>query len=514
MKSASLFRAGARPILYAAALGAAAIAALYVVSAHNYLLFHSIVELFSIIVAFSIFVTAWNARGRLEGGFLPLLGVAYLYVASLDLLHTLAYAGMGVFPGYTANLPTQLWIAARSMEALSILAATFFIDRRARFGPVFLIYSLVSFSLLVAIFYLKVFPTCYIDGVGLTPFKKASEYVISAILLISAYLVYKRKDRFTEGIFALFIGSIVLTVFSELSFVFYVSVYGFSNMVGHILKVASFYLIYRAIVIKGIQEPYDLIFNDLRESERSLRGLNEQLGKYSEELKRSNQELEQFAYVASHDLQEPLRTVSSYAQLLGERYRGRLDADADDFIGYLVGGAARMQRLIDDLLALSRIETRGKPFTPTDCAGVVGQAIENLAFVVEESGAKITLDPLPTVKADASQLAQLFQNLIGNAVKFRRENSPHVHVCARRREDGWVFSIKDNGIGIAPEHRDRIFVIFQRLHSGDRYPGTGIGLAIAKKIVERHGGAIWVESEPDRGSTFCFTIPDRGGERL
>jgi signal transduction histidine kinase len=512
MKNARFFKAEARPILYGVALGAAVIAGLYVISVQNYLFFHSIVEFFSIIVAFSIFVTAWNARGRLEGGFLPLLGVAYLYVASLDLLHTLAYAGMGVFPGYTANLPTQLWIAARSMEALSILAATFFINRRVGFGPVFLIYSLISFLLLTAIFYLKVFPTCYIDGVGLTPFKKTSEYVISAILLISAYLVYKKKERFTEGIFALFIGSIVLTVFSELSFVFYVSVYGFSNMVGHILKLASFYLIYRAIVIKGIQEPYDLIFRDLHESERSLRQLNEQLGNYSDELKRSNQELERFAYVASHDLQEPLRTVSSYAQLLGERYRGRLDADADDFIGYLVDGAARMERLIDDLLTLARVGTRGKPFEPTDCSAVVKEAIENLALAVQETGANITTDPLPTVNADATQLAQLFQNLIGNAIKFRGEDTPRVHISSHRNEDKWVFSVKDNGIGIAPEYRDRIFMIFQRLHANEKYPGTGIGLAIARKIVERHGGTIWVQSEPDKGSTFSLTIPDYRGE--
>ncbi|RPI97367.1 MAG: hypothetical protein EHM32_01645, partial [Spirochaetales bacterium] len=478
IKSTRPFKADARPILYGAALGIPVIAGLYVISIYNYLLFHSIVEFFSIVVAFSIFVTAWNARGRLEGGFLPLLGVAYLYIASLDLLHTLAYAGMGVFPGHTANLPTQLWIAARSMEALSILAATFFIGRRVSFGPVFLIYSLASFLLVAAIFYLKVFPTCYIDGVGLTLFKKTSEYVIIATLLISAYLVYKRKDRFSEGIFALFIGSIILTVFSELSFVFYVSVYGFSNMVGHILKVASFYLIYRAIVIKGIQEPYDLIFSDLRESERSLRGLNEQLGRYSEELKRSNQELEQFAYVASHDLQEPLRTVSSFARLLKERYQGKLDADADDFIGYLVGGAARMSCLVDDLLALSRVGTRGKPFVPTDCSRVVDQAIDDLAFAIQDSGAKITTGPLPTVKADAAQLAQLFQNLIGNAIKFCGENTPQVQIKAQRNESEWLFSVKDNGIGIAPEHRDRVFMVFQRLHEREKYPGTGIGLAI------------------------------------
>jgi PAS domain S-box-containing protein len=248
--------------------------------------------------------------------------------------------------------------------------------------------------------------------------------------------------------------------------------------------------------------------------ERELRELYEQLGRFADDLKRSNQELEQFAYVASHDLQEPLRIVSSYAQLLGKRYQGKLDADADDFIGYLVDGALRMQRLIDDLLALSRVGTRGKPFVPTDSTAVVKEAIENLAFAVQESGAKVTVGPLPTVDADAPQLVQLFQNLIGNAIKFRGENTPRVHISARRNKNEWIFSAKDNGIGIAPEYKDRIFVIFQRLHARDEYPGTGIGLAIARKIVERHGGVIWVDSQANEGATFHFTIPDHGGKIL
>ena len=228
---------------------------------------------------------------------------------------------------------------------------------------------------------------------------------------------------------------------------------------------------------------------------------------YAAELERSNKELEQFAYIASHDLQEPLRMVTSYLQLLERRYKDQLDESADDFIGYAVDGAARMQRLIQDLLTYSRVSTRAKPIEPTNCADVLNHALANLKLAVEESGAAVTFDDLPTVAADATQLIQVFQNLIGNAIKFCHKDPPRIHVSAKRKGSNWLFSVCDNGIGIAPEHTERIFLIFQRLHTREEYPGTGIGLAVCKKIVERHDGRIWVESQPGEGSTFYFTIP-------
>jgi signal transduction histidine kinase len=241
----------------------------------------------------------------------------------------------------------------------------------------------------------------------------------------------------------------------------------------------------------------------------------QQLQHHAAELEQSNRELEQFAYVASHDLQEPLRMVTSYVQLLERRYKNRLDADADDFIDFVVEGASRMQQLIKGLLAYSRVGTQGRPFEPVDCQLVMNHVLENLRFAIEDSEAAVSHDPLPTVTADPTQLLQLFQNLISNAIKFQGAKPPRIHIGARWQDNGaskngakWLFSVADDGIGLEPKYSERIFMIFQRLHTRDKYPGTGIGLSICKRIVERHGGSIWVESQLGEGATFFFTLPD------
>jgi len=240
--------------------------------------------------------------------------------------------------------------------------------------------------------------------------------------------------------------------------------------------------------------------------------VEERLKQITAEMQRSNTELEQFAYVISHDLQEPLRMVSSYTQLLAKRYSNKLDSDADEFISYAVDGAKRMQILLQDLLEYSRVGTRGKPFALVNCEHVVQQAMANLKIAIEESGASVSYDVLPTVVGDEGQLVQVFQNLIGNAIKFRRDEPPQVRISARRRNSMVTFSIEDNGIGISSQHSQSIFEIFRRLHTREEYPGTGMGLAICKKIAERHGGTISVVSQPGKGSTFHFSVNMVGGE--
>jgi signal transduction histidine kinase len=242
---------------------------------------------------------------------------------------------------------------------------------------------------------------------------------------------------------------------------------------------------------------------------QNLTMTRQDLEKSVAELARSNDELQQFAYVASHDLQEPLRMVSSYTQLLAKRYKGKLDSDADDFIAYAVDGANRMQKLIQDLLAYSRVSRQAGEPEIVSAETILGHVLYNLQMALEESGAVVTHDPLPTVRVDERQLLQLFQNLVSNAIKFRGPDPLRIHVSAKRVGQEWLFSVCDNGIGIDPQYAERIFVIFQRLHTREDYPGTGIGLAICRKIVERHGGRIWVESEVGKGATFYFTLRDQ-----
>jgi hypothetical protein len=228
----------------------------------------------------------------------------------------------------------------------------------------------------------------------------------------------------------------------------------------------------------------------------------------ADEAKRSNRDLEQFAYIASHDLQEPLRAVGGYVRLLQRRFPENMDPKALQYINGAAEGADRMERLITDLLAFSRVGTHGAAFSSASLDAILDEALRNLQSSIETAQVKITRDPLPTLRVDATQIMQIFQNLIGNAIKFHSERPPEIHIGAKKEPGRWVITVRDNGIGIEPQYFDRIFQIFQRLHTRAHYPGTGIGLAICKKMVERHGGAIWVQSQPGQGAAFHFSLPD------
>ena len=280
----------------------------------------------------------------------------------------------------------------------------------------------------------------------------------------------------------------------------------FSGEVGHITKNGTIFPTFMSTTLLRDEKdkPYGMlgIARDITESKKAEEKLKETV----EHLKRSNEELEQFAYIASHDLQEPLRSVASFTQLLQRRYKDKLDKDANEFIQFAVDGATKMQNLIKDLLLFSRVGTRGKPFIETDMNLILKDVLNSLSQSIKDAKAEITYDHLPIILADNSQMMQILQNLISNAIKFHGDDTPRIHITGKKKANEWVFSVKDNGIGIDPDYYDKIFIIFQRLHKAAEYRGTGIGLAVCKKIAQRHGGKIWVSSKPGKGATFYFTI--------
>jgi signal transduction histidine kinase len=473
---------------------------LYVTSLYSYLLFHSIAEIFSIIIAGGVFAMAWNSRRVIANNYLLFLGIALLFIAFLDLIHTLAYKGMGVFPGYGANLPTQLWIAARYLQSLTFLAAPMFLHRRLKPGLVFLGYFLVTALLLLSIFYWQIFPDCFVEGRGLTAFKKNSEYLISVILLGAMGLLLQKKQEFDPGVLRLLVCAILLTIGSEMAFTFYLSVYGFSNLVGHLFKIMAFYCIYKAIIETGMVKPFDLLFRDLKLREEAL-------VQNVRQLEATNQELEAFSYCASHDLQAPLRAINGFSQLLREDYGDRLDEEGQRFLKIIQDNTQKMKLLIRSLLTLARMERREIELAEID--------MEELALAVfaeqKTAAAKVPelhLNPLPPARGDLVMLRQVWDNLLANACKFTqtREN-PVIEVGGRSGEQESVYFVKDNGIGFDMKHADKVFDSFRRLHPEEEFAGTGIGLALVRRIIDRHGGRVWAEGKVGEGAIFYFSLP-------
>lgn len=511
-RSSSFVRKVVGPLL----VGIGVTAGLFMTSRYNYLLFHTLGESFSIIVAGAIFALAWNTWHIVEHGYLQFLGIALIFVGGLDLVHTLAYKGMGVFPAYDANLPTQLWIAARYVQSLSLLIAPMFLHRRLQRRWVVSGFLLLT-ALLLWLTFARIFPDCYVEGQGLTPFKIVSEYIIALILGAAIWQLVRRRDAFSSDVFPWMVAAIICTIVSELAFTFYVDVYGLSNLVGHVFKIFAFYAIYHAIVETGLRKPYTLLFRDLQERNAQLaaevverKQAQQALMAQGAALARSNADLEQFAYIASHDLQEPLRKIQTFGDRLHTRYGDRLEDRGRDYLDRMRNAASRMRELIDDLLDYSRVTTQAKPFASVSLNAVMDDVIADLYVRIEESGGRVEVGDLPQVEADGVQMRRLLQNLVDNALKFHRaQETPVVKVQAVLEETNGLcrITVADNGIGFDRKYIPKVFAPFQRLHGRGDYDGTGMGMAICRKIAERHNGHITVDSTPDQGSIFTIVLP-------
>jgi PAS domain S-box-containing protein len=591
--------------------GALVLLVLYLASLYNYLLFHSLAEVFSIVVAFGVFVIAWNARQFLDNSYFLFLGIAYLFVGAVDLAHTIAYPGMGVFPGYGTNLAAQLWIIARYMESLSLLIAPLFLSRKLRPRLTFLVYGMAVALLLTSIFYWDIFPACFAEGAGLTPFKKASEYVISLILVGAIVLLYRKRSVFDSNVWRLLLASIIITIASELSFTLYIHAYGLPNLIGHFLKITSFYLIYKAIIENGLVKPYNLLFRNLKHSEDEYRDLYEEapnayfsvgadgcitranrsatelLGYSRDELvgrpafdlyadtpngqtkaqkvfqrflageeirdeelemrraddsnvwislsvrpirdkegrvvasrsavtditeyKKLDQMKDEFIGLVSHELRSPLTIITGAvntaltegARLSPEETRQLLNDAALE--------AESLSHVLGNLLELSRVQAN-RLYLHVEAISVrkvIQDAVEETKR--QSSSRQFVVDlprKLPLVYADELRLERILYNLLENAVKYSPQGG-EIRVFVRPEEEHLVVGISDQGIGISPSDQAKLFGPFQRLEESrpNGVGGVGLGLLVCRRLVEAHGGQIWVESELGRGSTFFFTIP-------
>lgn len=505
------------------ALGTLILIGLYLSSLYSYLLFHILAELFSIVVIYAMFMIAWNSRKYIENHYLMFIAIAYLFVATLDLLHTISYKGMAIFADYDfyAN---QLWIAARYLESLSLLVAFIFFHVRKPLNIQlqFLVYTVLTTVLIMTVFTWNVFPICFIEGVGQTPFKIISEYIICGILLAAVWVLSKHRERFEADIYRALLWSLVFTIISEFSFTLYISNYGFSNLVGHYFKIFSFYMIYKAIIQTGIVRPYDLIFRELALKEKNLQ-------EAKETAENANQVKSEFLANMSHELRTPLNGILGYVQIL--RNDQNLAEQQKHGLNIIFRSGQHLLDMINDILDLSKIEAGKIEFNPTkvSLSSLLSVVIEMTHVQAQQKGITFLHEEHPDVPCylfvDEKRLRQVLLNLLSNAVKFTERGSVTLRISnmkheAERTEEGGGessllpalfshlrFEVIDTGIGMAPEHLQHIFHPFRQVSKAHVHrEGAGLGLAISYHLVRLMGSEIHVTSTPGTGSSFWFDL--------
>jgi signal transduction histidine kinase len=458
-------------------------------STHNYLLFHSIAELFSIVIAYGIFIIAWNCRHNLEGSYLLLLGIAYLFVGSVDVLHTLAYRGMGVFPRGNADLPTQLWIAARYLEGLSLILAFAMKQRSLKVGWVLAGYGVTFTLILLSVFVWEIFPT------------------ISLLFLGAILELLWRRRSFDRTVLRLMISSLAFSIFSETFFIFYVDVYGLSNLFGHVFKILSFFCIYRALITTGLTRPFAVLF-------RNLKSQRDALEKSERELKVSNATKDRFFSIIAHDLRNPLMSIDLMAQYLQES-RGMLhEEEMLNLLKDLENVSKRTLALLNNLLQWARYQTGEIPYAPAPWSlhGILLEGIESLKGYAGSKRIRIGISEGDNVEVlvDRNMIATVVRNLVSNAIKFSEPGSS-VQIDSSRRGTMAEVSVRDWGRGMSHEDRAKLFRIDVPFSTPGtmREKGTGLGLVLCRDFVRRHGGEIWLESAVGRGTNVRFTVPLR-----
>lgn len=472
---------------------------MYYISRHNYLFFHILAEFYSILIAFALFVIAWNTKKYSEDYSLTYLGIAYLFIGFIDLTHTIAYKGMKVFQGYEYHA-NQLWIGARFIEAFTLFffAAFFRKNYKIKSRYLFSVFFIITAIFLGSVFWIKVFPICFIEGQGQTPFKIYSEYFIIAVLSAAAFLLYRNKHTFPKNIYYLLLSSIFVTILSEMSFTLYSDNYGITNVAGHLLKILSFYLIYKSIIETGLKSPFSLIFSELKESQISL--------------EEANKTKDKFFSIIAHDLRNPVGAISELSKYLRENFNNLNKEELYQDICLLEESADLSKQLLENLLMWARSQTNKIEFYPE--AFELKPAIENeirlLQFQASEKNINISTGQIneTEVFADRNMFSIVLRNLINNALKFSYENST-IEIEIENRTDSIFISIIDHGTGIKSNTLKNIFNPGKtRSHPGTKNEaGTGLGLILCKDFTERNNGILTISSEENKGTTATFSIP-------
>jgi signal transduction histidine kinase len=478
-------------------------------SINNYLIFHIIIEFFAILVAFGIFLIGWHSRNISDNHYLAFLGIAYLFVGSLDFIHTIAYKGMRLTSFSCPNYATSLWIAARYTESISILLAQFFISRKIRnFTGIFFIYLGITFFITLSILYFRIFPQTFINGTGLTPFKIASEYIISAIFLTSIFILRKKRHLIDRRLYFWLFYSIVFSILSELSFTLYNDPYAIINSIGHVFKLYSFYLIYKSVILSGLERPYSTIFRNLLKREKELKEKNDELRSLTK-LK------DDFLTIASHDMRVPFSGILGFANML--LMENEMPNKFKEDIGRIRDSAVMQLEYVDSLLDAALYEAGQAKFNlkKTDLSKLTLKSIELLKFKAGENKVELSFDIAENmfVEADTPKIIQVINNLISNAIKYTSPGgSVNIKLCKDEDKKIVCFKVKDTGVGIDGKSLKVIFKRFKRINpdtepSAVRDHSLGLGLWISKLIVESHAGEIGVTSQKGLGSTFFFTLP-------
>lgn len=479
-------------------IAAAILGALALVSANNFLVFHSLAELFAIVIGCSVFLIGWNSRPLVANDFLLFVGVGYLSVSFIDLFHLLAFPGVNVL-GEGRGLSSQLWLAARFLEAATMMTAPLFLERRAAAALLFSSFGLATAGLLAVIFS-GAFPPTVVGG-HLTPFKTIGEVFVAALFGAAIWLLWRRRDDVDPAVLRLVIISLALRIASELSLTVYDNPYGIANFLGHVLKIAASYFLYKALIENLLMRPYATLFRELRQREAQLESAVD--------------ELESFSYSVSHDLRAPLTTTLGFGELLEHEFRTTPDDPRADYAKHVVMSAKRMQEIIEDLIRLGRLSRASIELATVDLSSLCLGVVERLRQSDPARSVRVDVEPDIQVHADPRLLQSAFENLLGNAWKFTAKVSePRIEIGLRRDGESPAVYVRDNGAGFDPAKAATIFAPFARLHTEEEFRGTGIGLAIVQRIIQRHGGRVWAEGEVGKGATFYVSLPGVGAARI